>query len=116
MRFGIGGGNRRDGKNEATSGDVYENTHNDDRMSSDKTGVYTKMHQLHDNRQQSVGLIGRTCASYAIIRDEVAPLGPTLSGWQGSRGGTGAPPVTVMARTCPDVMDRDGHATRIGAC
>ncbi len=67
-------------------------------MSSYKTGFYTKMHPLREDQQESVGLIGRKSIGYAIIRDEVAPLEPTLSGCQGSRGGTGVPPVTVMAR------------------
>ena len=56
------------------------------------------MHPLREDQQESVGLIGRKCIGYPIIRDEVAPLEPTLSGCQGSRGGTGIPPVTAMAR------------------
>ena len=67
-------------------------------MSSYKTGSYTKMHPLREDQQESVGFIGRKCVGYAIIRGEVAPLEPALSGYQGSRRGTGLPPVTVMAR------------------
>jgi hypothetical protein len=47
----------RDVKNEGRSGYVYENTGNDDKMSSYKTGFYTKMHPLRDNRHPSVGLL-----------------------------------------------------------
>jgi hypothetical protein len=49
----------RDVKNEDRSGYVHENTGNDDKMSSEKHGFYTKMHLLHDNRQQSAGLLGK---------------------------------------------------------
>jgi hypothetical protein len=52
---------------------VYENTGDDDKMSGEKTAFYTKLHQLHDNRQQSVGLIGRIWTDYAIIRGEGGP-------------------------------------------
>jgi hypothetical protein len=79
----------RDVKNEDRSGYVYENTVNDDKMSGEKTSFCTKMYPFHDNRQQSVGLMGRKCTSQAINRGEVAPLEPALSGCQGSRGGTG---------------------------
>jgi hypothetical protein len=64
----------RDVKNEGRSGYVYENTGNDDKMASYKTGFCTKMHPLREDQQESVGLIGRKCASHAIIRGEVAPL------------------------------------------
>jgi hypothetical protein len=50
---------RRDVKNEDRSGYVHENTYYIDNMSSEKHGFYMKMHQLHDNRQQSSGLFGR---------------------------------------------------------
>ena len=63
----------RDVKNEDRSGYVYENTEKDDKMSGKKTGFYTKMHQMNDNRQQSVGLVGRKCKNHAIIRGEVGP-------------------------------------------
>jgi hypothetical protein len=39
----------RDVKNEGTSGDVYENKGDDDKMSSEKHAFYTKMHQLRTN-------------------------------------------------------------------
>ena len=63
----------RDVKNEDRPGYMHENTGDDDKMSSEKHGFYTKMHQLHDNRQQSSGLIGRKCSGYAIIRGEGEP-------------------------------------------
>jgi len=47
----------RDVKNEDRPGYVYENTENDDKMSSYKTGFCTKMHPLRDNRHQSVGFL-----------------------------------------------------------
>jgi len=61
----------RDVKNEDRPGYMYENTGNDDKMSGEKTGFYTKMYPLREDRQQSVGLIGRNCTSHAIIRGEV---------------------------------------------
>ena len=76
----------RDVKNEGRSGYVYENTGNDDKMSSYKTGFCTKMHPLREDQQESVGLMGRKCIGYAIIRDEVGykigssdhrPIGPS---------------------------------------
>ena len=60
----------RDVKNEGTSGDVYENTGDDDNMSGEKPGFYTKMHSLREDQQESVGLLGRECIGYAIIRGE----------------------------------------------
>jgi hypothetical protein len=51
----------RDVKNEDRPGYMHENTGDDDRMASEKHGFYTKMHQMRDNRQHSVGLIGRKC-------------------------------------------------------
>jgi hypothetical protein len=89
----------RDVKNEDRSGYMHENTGNNDKMSGGKTGFYTKMHPFHDNRQQSVGLIGRKCTSHVIIRGEVTPLEPALSGYEGPRGGTG-----------PAARDRHGQA------
>jgi len=68
----------RDVKNETTSGDVYENAGGDDKMSCAKQGFFTKMHQSHDSRRQSVGFIGRKCRGYAIIRGECRPqIGPS---------------------------------------
>jgi hypothetical protein len=64
----------RDVKNEDRSGYVYENKGDDDKMSGEKTGFYRKMHLFHDNRQQSVGLIGRKCADYTINRGSGADL------------------------------------------
>jgi hypothetical protein len=61
---------------------MYENKGDNDKMSGEKTGFYTKMYRLREDRQQSVGLIGRNCPSHAIIRGEVAPLKSALSGWQ----------------------------------
>ncbi len=61
---------RRDVKNGATSGDVYENTGDDDKMSIEKHGHFTKIHQLCGNRQQSVGLLGEKCTRFTIIRGE----------------------------------------------
>ena len=49
---------QRDVKNGDRSGYMYENTGNDDKMSGYKTGFYTKMHPLREDRQQLVGLIG----------------------------------------------------------
>ena len=88
----------RDVKNEDRPGYMYENKGDDDKMSGERTGFYTKMHPLREDRRQSVGLLCRKCTSHAIIRGEVAPLKSALSGCQGSRGGAGVPPVTVMAR------------------
>jgi hypothetical protein len=59
----------RDVQNEDRSGYVYENTGDADKMSDEKTGFYTKMHLLHDKRQQSVGLLCRECIGYAIKRN-----------------------------------------------
>jgi hypothetical protein len=39
----------RDVKNEDRSGYVYENTGDDDKMSCEKPGFYTKMRELHAN-------------------------------------------------------------------
>jgi hypothetical protein len=49
----------RDVRNEDRPGYVHENTGDDDKMSSEKHGFYTKMHLLHDNRQQSTGLLAQ---------------------------------------------------------
>jgi hypothetical protein len=51
----------RDVKNEDRSDYVHENKGQDDKMSGDLHGFYTKMHQLHGHRQESVGLLGRKC-------------------------------------------------------
>ena len=96
VRNGVLG--HRDVKNEGTSGDVYENTGDGTKCIPINPAFCTKMHPLRENLQKSVELCGRKCTGYAIIRGEVASLEPTLSGCQGSRGGTGVPPVTVMAR------------------
>ena len=56
----------RDVKNEDRPGYVHENKGDGDKMSSEKHGFYTKMHQSRDNRQQSLGLLGRECTDYAI--------------------------------------------------
>jgi hypothetical protein len=48
----------RDVKNEDRSGYVYENTGNDDKMSGEKTGFYTKMHSLREDQRESVGFLG----------------------------------------------------------
>jgi hypothetical protein len=63
----------RDVKNEGTSGDVYENTGDDDNMSGEKPGFYTKMRPIHDYRQQSVGIVDRGYTGYAINRGEGGP-------------------------------------------
>jgi hypothetical protein len=39
----------RDVKNEGTTGDVYQNKGDGDKMSSEKQDFCTKMHQLRDN-------------------------------------------------------------------
>jgi len=39
----------RDVKNGTTSGDVYENKGDDDKMSFEKPSVYMKMHELADD-------------------------------------------------------------------
>jgi hypothetical protein len=72
---GVGNGalSRRDVKNEGTTGDVYENTQNDDKMSGDKTGIYTKIRPFHDNRQQSTGLIDRRCIVTHLFGAKVDP-------------------------------------------
>jgi len=59
----------RDVKNETTSGDVYENTGDDDKMSVQITGFYTKMHESHDHRQQSVGFIDGKYQGCTLKRD-----------------------------------------------
>ena len=56
---------RRDVKNEDRTGYVHENKGDNDKMSSEKHGFYTKMHELHANWQQSVRLIGRKCTQVA---------------------------------------------------
>ncbi len=75
----------RDVKNEDRPGYVHDNTGNHNKMSSFKTGLYSKMHPLREDRQQSVGLMGRECTSHVIIRGEVAPLEAALSGYEGPR-------------------------------
>jgi hypothetical protein len=57
----------RDVKNEDRTGYVHENTGEDDKMSSEEHAFYMKMRQLLDNRQQSKGLLPRTCTDYTII-------------------------------------------------
>ena len=42
---------QKDVKNEGTSGDVYENKGQDDKMSGNLHGFYTEMRQLRDDRQ-----------------------------------------------------------------
>ena len=46
------------------SRNVYENTENDDKISGEKTGFYTKMHLLREDQQESVGFLGRECISW----------------------------------------------------
>jgi hypothetical protein len=60
----------RDVKNEGTSGDVYENKGDDDKMSIEKHGFYTKMYSWREDQQASAGFLGPRCISYAIIRGE----------------------------------------------
>jgi hypothetical protein len=76
----------RDVKNEGTSGDVYENKGDGDKMSSEKHGFYTKMHSWREDQQASVGFLGRECISYTIRQDGRRP---TVYGKQGETGGTG---------------------------
>jgi hypothetical protein len=52
---------------------VYENTGDDDKMSGEKTGFYTKMHHLREDQQESVGLIDRKCIDFTIILGEGGP-------------------------------------------
>jgi hypothetical protein len=59
----------RDVKNEGRPGYVYENTGNDDKMSSEKNGFCTKMHPLCEGLQESVRFLGRKCISYTIRQD-----------------------------------------------
>jgi hypothetical protein len=64
---------------------VHENTGEVDKISSQKHGFYTKMHQLRGNRQESKGLFGQKCNNRAIIGDEAAPIfgaEPDLGGGQ----------------------------------
>jgi hypothetical protein len=61
---------QRDVKNEDRTDYVYENTWNNDKMSGQKTGFYTKMHQLREVQRESVGLTGRKCKGYSIKRDD----------------------------------------------
>jgi hypothetical protein len=58
----------RDVKNEGTSGDVYENKGDGDKMSVAKQDFYVNMHELRDVRHPFGGLTGRKCLAYAIIR------------------------------------------------
>ena len=60
-RFETGELIQRDVKNEDRSGYVYENKGDDDNMSYEKHGHFTKMHQLHGNQHQSLGLSGGKC-------------------------------------------------------
>ena len=74
----------RDVKNEGTSGDVYENKGLATKCTHINTAFYTKMHELHGNERQSMGLFGRTCADHAINRSEVKGLQPgdlPKAGW-----------------------------------
>jgi hypothetical protein len=48
---------QKDVKNEGTSGDVYENKGEADKMSIEKHAFYTKMHPLRHHRQPSGGLL-----------------------------------------------------------
>src|SRR5208283_639457 len=63
----------RDVKNEGTTGDVYENTSEGTKCTPQKRPFYTKMRRLHNNRQESVGLVGRKCIGCATIRGEGGP-------------------------------------------
>ena len=57
FRVRNGGLTLRDVKNEDRPGYVHENKDDDDKMSGEKHGSYTKMHPLRDNRHQSVGFL-----------------------------------------------------------
>jgi hypothetical protein len=59
----------RDVKNEDRTGYVYENTGDDDKLSGQRTGFYTKMHSWREDQQESVGFLGRECISYTIRQD-----------------------------------------------
>ena len=63
----------RDVKNEDRSGYVHENTGEGTKCTPKKRPFYTKMHPLHDNRQELVRLVGRKCKNYAINRGEGGP-------------------------------------------
>ena len=65
---------RRDVKNEDRTDYVHENTGEGTKCTPKKGAFYTKMGELNDNRQQSVGLIGRKCADYAINQGSGADL------------------------------------------
>jgi hypothetical protein len=76
---------RRDVKNEGTSGDVYENNGNDDKMSSEKHDFHTKMHPLREDQQESAGFLGREYISYTIRQDGRRQ---TVDGKRGEQVGT----------------------------
>jgi hypothetical protein len=60
-------------KNEDRSGYMHENTGLLTKCHAINAAFYTKMHQLHDNRQQSVGLLGRKCTGHVKNRGEGGP-------------------------------------------
>ena len=65
-------------KSEDRSGYMHENTGKLTKYHAINAAFYTKMHQLHDNRQQSVGLIGRKRTGHAENRGEGGPkIGPS---------------------------------------
>jgi hypothetical protein len=63
----------RDVKNGGTSGDVHENKARTTKCHAKNAAFYMKMGPLRENRQQSVGLFGRTRNHCATIRGEGGP-------------------------------------------
>ncbi|MGD0226937.1 MAG: hypothetical protein ABSF71_31815, partial [Terriglobia bacterium] len=61
---------QRDVKNEGTSGDEYENKGKTTKCLATNSASHTKMHQSHANRDQSVGLLGRTYIGFLIKEDD----------------------------------------------
>jgi hypothetical protein len=64
---------------------VYENTGDDDKMSSELPALYTKRRQLQHNQPGSSEFLGRKFSDSAITRGEPA-LYQCI--WKGSAGGT----------------------------
>jgi len=68
----------RDVKNEDRSGYVYEKTGERTICHAKNGAICRKMHELHDDLPESVGLLGRKCINRAVIRGD----GPRKMGGQ----------------------------------
>jgi hypothetical protein len=57
----------RNVKNGGTSGDVYENTGGDDKLSTDETAFLQENAPMSHDLQKSVGLFGGNCTNHTLI-------------------------------------------------